>query len=50
MTELHLRIGRRPDGGVFYAEQRGGKFASTSQINPMVYRESAFEKVLMAGE
>ena len=33
----------------FYAEQRGGKFASTSQINPMVYRE-CFEKVLMAGE
>ena len=25
----------------FYAEQRGGKFASTSQINPMVYREGA---------
>ena len=33
----------------FYAEQRGGNFASTSQINPMVYRE-CFEKVLMAGE
>ena len=33
----------------FYAEQRGGKFASTSQINPMVYRE-CFEKALMAGE
>ena len=33
----------------FYAEQRGGKFASTSQINPMVYRE-CFEKALKAGE
>ena len=26
----------------FYAMQRAGKFASTSQINPMVYR-AAFE-------
>ena len=33
----------------FYAEQRAGKFASTSQINPMVYRE-CFEKTLKAGE
>ena len=33
----------------FYAEQRGGKFASTSQINPLVYRE-CFEKALKAGE
>ena len=33
----------------FYAEQRAGKFASTSQINPMVYRE-CFEKVLKEGE
>ena len=31
----------------FYAEQRAGKFASTSQINPMVYRE-CFEKTLKA--
>lgn len=33
----------------FYAELRAGKFASTSQINPMVYRE-CFEKTLKAGE
>ena len=33
----------------FYAEQRACKFASTSQINPMVYRE-CFEKTLKAGE
>ena len=33
----------------FYTEQRAGKFASTSQINPMVYRE-CFEKTLKAGE
>ena len=33
----------------FYAQQRAGKFASTSQINPMVYRE-CFEKALKAGE
>lgn len=33
----------------FYAEQRAGKFASTSQINPMVYRE-CFEKTLKAGK
>lgn len=32
----------------FYAEQRAGKFASTSQINPLVYRK-AFEKSLKAG-
>ena len=42
-----------PDGNLtvahFYAEQRAGKFASTSQINPMVYRE-CFEKVLKEGE
>lgn len=42
-----------PDGDLtvehFYAEQRAGKFASTSQINPMVYRE-CFEKTLKAGE
>ena len=33
----------------FYTEQRAGKFASTSQINPMVYRE-CFEKTLKAGK
>ena len=33
----------------FYAEQRAGKFASTSQINPIVYRE-CFEKTLKEGE
>ena len=33
----------------FYAEQRAGKFASTSQINPMIYRR-CFEQALKAGE
>lgn len=33
----------------FYAMQRAGKFASTSQINPMVYR-AAFEKSLREGK
>ena len=32
----------------FYAEQRAGKFATTSQINPLVYRK-AFEKALKNG-
>ena len=32
----------------FYAEQRAGKFATTSQINPLVYRK-AFEKALKMG-
>lgn len=35
--------------GQFYAEQRAGKFASTSQINPMIYRR-CFEQALKAGE
>ena len=33
----------------FYAEQRTGKFATTSQINPLVYRK-AFEKALKNGQ
>ena len=33
----------------FYAEQRAGKFATTSQINPLVYRK-AFEKALKNGQ
>ena len=33
----------------FYAQQRAGKFASTSQINPMIYRR-CFEQALKAGE
>ena len=33
----------------FYAMQRGGKFASTSQINPVAYR-NAFEPALKAGQ
>lgn len=33
----------------FYQELRNGKFASTSQINPMIYREY-FEKSLKQGE
>lgn len=33
----------------FYAGQRAGKFATTSQINPLVYKE-AFEKGLRAGK
>ena len=33
----------------FYAEQRAGKFASTSQINPMIYRR-CFEQALKADE
>ena len=33
----------------FYAEQRAGKFASTSQINPMIYRR-CFEQALKAGK
>ena len=33
----------------FYAGQREGKFASTSQINPAVYRD-AFEPCLKGGE
>ena len=32
----------------FYAMQRGGKFATTSQINPVTYRK-AFEPALKAG-
>lgn len=32
----------------FYAMQRGGKFATTSQINPVTYR-SAFESALKSG-
>ena len=41
------------DGGTlaidsFYAKQRAGQFASTSQINPMTYRE-AFEPYLKQG-
>ena len=32
----------------FYAMQRGGKFATTSQINPVTYRKS-FEKALKEG-
>lgn len=32
----------------FYAMQRGGKFATTSQINPVTYRK-AFEKALKEG-
>ena len=32
----------------FYAEQRAGKFASTSQINPMIFRR-CFEQALKAG-
>lgn len=35
--------------GQFYAAQRGGHFATTSQINPTVYRD-AFEPVLKKGE
>ena len=42
-----------PGGGLtvehFYAEQRAGKFATTSQINPLVYR-NAFEKSLKEGK
>lgn len=41
-----------PDGNIsaeeFYAKQRSGKFASTSQINPVVYTEY-FEKILKRG-
>ena len=33
----------------FYAMQRGGKFATTSQINPVTYR-NAFEPVLKSGK
>ena len=33
----------------FYAEQRAGKFATTSQIIPLVYRK-AFEKALKNGQ
>lgn len=33
----------------FYAMQRGGKFATTSQINPVTYR-NAFEPVLKSGQ
>ena len=47
--EFHLRPRRQPDRRAVLRPAAGGQFASTSQINPMIYRR-CFEQALKAGE
>ena len=47
-VEYQFGPGGNISAGEFYAQLRSGKFASTSQINPAVYR-SYFEQILKQG-